>query len=369
MEPNLDCKYYLGEKPCRFKRICFGCPHYQSMGVRVLILKLGAMGDALRTTPILHAINRKYANNFITWVTDLESFPVLQDNPMIDRLLLNSPDFTLPLLAQEFDWVICLDKDPSVISLASRINARVRHGFAMSPYGTLDIFNEASRYSLALGLDDNLKFFSNSKTYQEIIYEMIELPYSRDPYIFVLSEEDKLKAKKNLSNFTLSGNGPSIGLNTGCGTVFATKKWPDSHFEKLARMLYRKYDAKVYLLGGKSEKASNKDIEESLSGIAVTPEPEKLGVFAGILNEMDYVVTSDTLALHLALAVGTNVLGLFGPTCHQEIDFYGRGEPVVIESECSPCYRKICKFPVSCMQNLKPETIFQVLEKQINRDI
>ncbi|MCD4655848.1 glycosyltransferase family 9 protein [bacterium] len=369
MEPNLDCKYYLGEKPCKYKCLCFDCHHYSPMGIRILILKLGAMGDALRTTPVLHAIKRKFSNTFITWVTDLESYPVLVDNPYIDRLLLNSPQYTIPLLSQEFDWVICLDKDPSVTSLAMQVNGNLRHGFAMSPYGTIDIFNEASRYSLALGLDDNLKFYENKKTYQEIIYEMIELPYIRDEYIFNLKKEDYYLAEKIVSAFHLKGKGPRIGFNTGCGDVFATKKWPDTHFEDLARLLHKKFDARIYLLGGKTEENSNKEIERNLSGIAAATGANKLGIFAGVIKKMDFLVTSDTMALHLGLAVRTNVVGLFGPTCYQEIDFYDRGKPVIISSECSPCYRKSCKYEESCMSNLKPETVFHTLENLINRDI
>ena len=55
------------------------------------------------------------------------------------------------------------------------------------------IFNKASEYAYRLGVDDNLKFRQNKKTYQQIIYEMAELDYQRDAYQFYLREEDKKK--------------------------------------------------------------------------------------------------------------------------------------------------------------------------------
>ena len=257
MDPKLDCKYYNGEKPCVFKRRCSGCAEYIRKGIRVIILKLGAMGDALRTTPLLYAIKRKFPVSTITWVTDLESYNVLKSNPMIDELLVNSPEYILPLLTRRFDWAICLDKNPTVTSLILQLNCSHKYGFAMSPYGTLDILNDASQYALALGIDDDLKFFQNRKTYQEIIYEMAELPYQRDEYIFNLPDSDSEKAKTILLSLKAPGAGPSIGLNTGCGDIFATKKWPEQYFIDLAEILRERLDAQVYLLGGPSEADEN----------------------------------------------------------------------------------------------------------------
>ena len=92
-----------------------------------------------------------------------------------------------------------------------------------------------------------------------------------------------------------------------------------------------------------------------------------LNIFAGIIGHMDAIVASDTMALHMALAVQTPVIGLFGPTCYQEIDFYERGKPIVAKRDCSPCYRKNCKESVSCMHDLKPSTVFDVLVEFVDR--
>lgn len=365
MNPRLDCRHYLGEKPCKFKCLCRECTHFEPIGIRVLVLKLGAMGDALRTTPVLAALKRLYTHCRITWVTDPASYPVLAGNPLIDSLLLTSFDQIFPLTAQRFDLLLCLDKDPVVTSLAMRVDSIVRRGFAMSPFGTLDIFNDASSYALELGLDDELKFRQNTKTYQQIIYEMAELPFTRDEYIYRIPENDLNESRILFESFQPEGTGPAIGLNTGCGDVFATKKWPDSHFIELARMLRKRLDARIFLLGGKSELASNAFVAEALKGQVVETGANPLGVFAGLLQQMDAVVASDTMALHLALAVKTPVIGLFGPTCAQEIDFYDRGEPLVITDDCSPCYRKKCRKEISCMHNLLPEQVFQAVLRYV----
>lgn len=366
MDPKLDCKYYIGEKPCIYKRRCNDCPEYRSRGIQVIIIKLGAMGDALRTTPLLYAIKRKFPVSTITWLTDKESHKILVNNPLIDELLVNSPDCILPLLSRRFDWAVCLDKDPTVTSLILQLNCSHKYGFTLSPYGTLDILNEASRYALALGIDDELKFFKNRKTYQEIIYEMAEMPYQRDEYIFHLSESDSMAAQAVLSSLEAPGAGPSIGLNTGCGDIFATKKWPKQHFIDLAKMLRVRLDAKVYLLGGESEAAENQEIETILNKDVLNTGVHSLNIFAGMIKHMDAVIASDTMALHMALAVRTPVIGLFGPTCYQEIDFYERGQAIIAQRECTPCYRRACKDKISCMNDIQPTAVFDELLKFVD---
>ncbi len=369
MNLRTDCKHYIGEKPCKARRLCNDCPRYESRGITILILKLGAMGDALRTTPLLKALKRKFSCSYITWITDSESYSVLEHNHLIDELLINHPESVLPLMARRFDLLICLDKHPTVTSLAVCLDAAVKKGFSMTRYGTLDIFNESSRYSLALGLDDNLKFFQNKKTYQEIVYEMADLPYMRDEYIFNLPDEPRTAAIRIIESLKTVGTGPKIGLNTGCGNIFATKKWPDSHFLHLIRLLKNHLNARIYLLGGTAEIQTNDSIASESGFLAVNAGSHTIPVFAGLLNQMDVVVTGDTMALHLALAVGTSVVGLFGPTCYQEIDFYDRGEPVIIQHDCSPCYRKHCRHNISCMSFIKPETVFDVVKKYVvNRE-
>ena len=57
---RLDCRYFLGDRPCKFKRSCPGCKEYSPMGQRILIVKLAASGDVLRTTPLLSGLKRAH---------------------------------------------------------------------------------------------------------------------------------------------------------------------------------------------------------------------------------------------------------------------------------------------------------------------
>jgi len=107
---HFDCKYFIGEKPCKFKLECGGCEKYSPMGVRICIIKFGALGDVLRTTPILYALREKYPVCHITWVTDTDAIEILSRNSLIDRLFSYSSEVSLRFQIEEFDLLINFEK-------------------------------------------------------------------------------------------------------------------------------------------------------------------------------------------------------------------------------------------------------------------
>jgi len=363
---KFDCRYYRGEKPCRFKRECKGCPHYEPMGTRFLIIKLAAAGDVLRTTPLLHAIKRKHERSWVVWVTDAFSVPLLENNPYIDRLLPYGHDATVELMGQKFDVLMCLDKEPRAIGLANIVSAKEKLGFRMTEHGTLGIFNPEATYALALGLSDPLKFYQNQKSYQQIIFEAVGYEFRGERYILNLTDEAKAQAKAKLRALGVAPN-EAVGVNTGAGKVFATKKWPEEHLTELVRLL-RTEGIKVLLLGGPEEVERNKRIKAGFAsddGVVDAGTDNPLDVFCAIVSLCRLVVTVDTMALHIAVALGVPVIALFGPTCHQEVDLYGRGEKLVGKAPCAPCYRASCDDPI-CMKSITPRQVLEAVKRWIS---
>jgi len=108
---------------------------------------------------------------------------------------------------------------------------------------------------------------------------------------------------------------------------------------------------RLLLLGGPGERARNRRILNRVKGAAIDTGCENtLGQFAALVRLCDLVVTGDTTALHLAIGLKIKVVALFGPTCHQEIDLFGRGEKIVSSVPCAPCYRRKCDVSPNCME-------------------
>jgi heptosyltransferase-2 len=92
-----------------------------------------------------------------------------------------------------------------------------------------------------------------------------------------------------------------------------------------------------------------------------------LGQFAGLVNLCDLVVTGDTTALHLAVGLRKKVVALFGPTCAQEIELYGRGEKIVSLLTCAPCYRRSCSRSPNCMEAISVEEVLRTINRLLDR--
>jgi len=360
---KLDCRHFLGDRPCKFKRVCEGCGQYDPMGKRILIVKLAAIGDVLRTTPLLTGLKRAYPQSHITWVADKEAFPLLRNNPYIDRLLPFEFPSLLPLEPEDFDLVIGLEKEPRGAALASKVKAKEKKGFGLGPEGNVFPLNQASEYAFFLGLSDDLKFHQNKKTYPELIFDVAELDYQKDEYLLFLAPEDLAFAEEFAKKMGLRKDEITIGLNTGAGDVFANKAWTVEGYLKLIERLKKRPEVRILLLGGPNERKRNSQIMRKAKGTVIdTGCDNALGQFAALVNLCDAVVTGDTTALHLAVGLKKKVVALFGPTCAQEIELYGRGEKISTPLSCGPCYRRSCSVSPSCMEAISVEEVMRKIQ-------
>lgn len=357
---HLDCRYFLGDRPCKFKRTCEGCDQYDPMGKRILIVKMAAIGDVLRTTPLLTGLKRAYPRSYITWVVDKEAYPLLKNNPLIDRLLTFDYPSLLPLELETFDLVIGLEKEPRGAAVTSKVQAQEKRGFGLGPEGNIFPLNRASEYAFFLGLSDDLKFHQNQKTYPELIFEMAELVYQKDGYLLFLPPEDVGFAEKLAKKVGLKKGEVVIGLNTGAGGVFANKAWTVEGYLGLIQALKKEPRTRVLLLGGPREKERNRKIMKAAKGaVNDTGCDNTLTQFAALVQLCDIVVTGDTTALHLAIGLKKKVVALFGPTCAQEIELYGRGEKIISPISCAPCYRRECDRSPHCMEMITAEEVMK----------
>ena len=86
--------------------------------MKILIVKLGALGDVLRTTPLLTELRRRYPDSEITWLVDTQCREVLEHNPLIDHLVSYSEDSVLDLKRHAFDLAVNLDKEAEAVEQA-----------------------------------------------------------------------------------------------------------------------------------------------------------------------------------------------------------------------------------------------------------
>jgi len=370
---NTDCKYYLGYKPCQFHKedgcLCENCQNYKKIKTRILIIKLDALGDVLRTTSILPALLDKYSQAAITWITRKRASELLKNNKYIDRIFAVEENYLEYILNEEFDLGICMDAEPLGATILNLTVCHKKMGFITNDYGrAVPVNQEANKWWL-MGINDQFKR-KNRQTYQELMYEICEL----EGPIFkpILSESlinksfiKDFKKKHDLYNV----NKKIVGINTGADTRWQWKKWISAHYIKLVRLLKNNHlEVKIVLYGGPEEIAFNREIMNELDNDIIDSGcTNSLAEFISLVSVSDIFITPDSLGFHIATSLKKTTLVLVGPTSPWELDVYGNGEIIYPEMDCVACYLNKCGKKPNCMENIKPEVVYKKIEKYLNK--
>ena len=347
MKIHTDCRHFRGDMPCVFHKKtgahCEGCADYDPLKERILIIKLGAIGDVIRSTPLLHRLKAEHPKAQIIWLTQS---PDILPSGRIDRILGVNPESITWLQANRFDWLINLDKDALAISLAQSVKAKRKSGFEMDGWGRCQPVKDQSSVDKWLtGLWDDANQ-ANTKHYMEEMFEICGFDFRGEEYIL----EDPLEGE-TLWHF--SKGRKKIGLNTGCGGRWTSRLWPEESWIELAQKLIGAGYEPV-LLGGKQEDEKNQRIARA-SG-ALYPGHYDLKTFIHLVNGMDSVVTAVTMAMHLAIGLKKQLVLFNNIFNRNEFYLYDRGVILEPEMACDCYFSPTCKN--NCMTTLKVDTVF-----------
>jgi ADP-heptose:LPS heptosyltransferase len=366
-----DCKYFPGDRPCTYNKLegvkCDACPHYKKITGNILIIKLDAVGDVLRTTCILHGLKDMHPGGRITWITRKESVQLFRNNELVDRVLdYASTEAVLNAGVEKYDLVINMDASYDSAVFASMVKGGKKLGYGIDDAGNLFPFNEEAVAWLEMGAFDELKK-ANKRSYQDIMLEICGLKGRKKEIVLKLSEEELSFARNFTEQHKVSRKSAVIGLNTGASGRWQFKQWTLEGFSELIEIIVEKTDATVLLYGGPGEKERN----ERLSGInknrvVNTGCGNSLREFFALITLSDIFVTGDTLALHAAAALKKKIIAFFGPTSAAEIDSYG-GLITKVQSDldCLVCYKAKCDFNPNCMNSITPERVFGLLKNEM----
>jgi heptosyltransferase-2 len=350
MNVNSDCFFFKGDIPCKphkeFGYHCDNCPVYKKIEQNILIIKLGAIGDVIRTTPILRKIKSDYPNAYITWLT---YSPEILSKNWVDRILLLNVE-SIELVKQiQFDWLIVLDKDPIAISLANQVKAKKKSGFTIDEFGRAKpISTQAEEHKWLTGIFDDLSK-QNTKHYVQEMFEILGYEFQGEEYVLEISEK---------FDWDFNHSKKIIGLNTGCGGRWTSRLWPNEYWIELARTLL-KNGYEVILLGGEQEHEKNLIFSKKSGAKYLGHFPLKK--FISLVNECDIVVTAVTMAMHIAMGLKKEVIIFNSIFNRYEFYLYERGEIIEPEPNCNCYYTPIC--PHDSMKKIYPERVFSQIIK------
>jgi heptosyltransferase-2 len=355
MQTKNNCRHFRGDIPCRPHKEtgvhCDNCEKFTPFEKRILIIKLGAAGDVIRTTPILHKLRVEFPNAEITWLTES---PIFVPKKYVNNVLEWKLENVLWLQNQKFDLLVNLDKDRQALGLAVSIKADAKKGYLADEFGKCRPADEDAKHKWQTGLWDDL-CLENRKSYPQEIFEIFGYEFAGEKYILNLPESDM--------KFDLLVDKKIIGLNTGCGTRWLTRLWGEKNWIELSNKLTEKGFIPL-LLGGPVEDEMNREIATNSNALYLGTFT--LNDFLNLVNKCDLIVTSVTMAMHIAIGYEKKIVLLNNIFNKYEFELYGLGTILEPENkDCLGCYKNTCE--IECMSTISPDRVLRKIQELLKK--
>ncbi|MEA1873051.1 MAG: glycosyltransferase family 9 protein [Bacteroidota bacterium] len=356
---KFDCKHFKGYVPCKPNKLenaeCSTCTHYKPWDKKILIIKLGAMGDVIRTTPLVVRYREIYGDVHFTWLT---LFPDVLPKEDVQEIYTPEAFALLKIKGRHYDIAINLDKDEEACMLLDQVDANEKYGFSWKD-GHLSAATPAANHKIMTGLFDHISI-KNTKSYLEEIFEICHLDFQKEEYLLNYNKKIAEDWKKT---FAEKADGRKVvGLNTGCGNRWLTRLWPDEYWEIFINSLDQTKILPI-LLGGPQEDEKNAMLAKKTG--AWYPGTFPLKTFISLTANLDAVVTQVSMMMHIAVGHKTPMVLMNNIFNKHEFEMYGRGVIVEPETGCDCYFGSSCSRERSCMYDMKPETIKNELMKLI----
>lgn len=327
---------------------------------KILVIKLSALGDVILSTPSFRAIRQHYPQSRIVALVERTAYPALKACPYVDDVLsfekFDKKDAAAMLrlgrlLAREqFD--ICVDLQNNRLShlLAYLSGAHTRVGYANKRFDFFlnrpvkDLRPVVGPVEHQFQLLDNLS----------VAHPDIRPELSADP----LDDEE---VGRFLRENWLGEHQALVGINPGSSPLWKTKQWPQEAFIELCDLL-AKENVRVVITGTKDDiPVAERIARQTRTRPIIAAGRTSIGELIALIRRCKVFVTSDSAPMHIATAVGTPAVALFGPTDPRRHVAPGRAPIAVIHKEvkCSPCYLKQCPIGLICMKQILPSEVFE----------
>jgi len=347
--------------------------------MKILIVKLSAIGDVLHTLPALNALRAHYPGAHIAWVTEAAAAALVQGHPALDRVIISNRKrwaralrsghrrretlreigrFIRALRDTRYDLVIDFQqllKSGAVTALA-RGSVKVGFGPGMQHMEMSYLFLNRRIPSVSMehhALSRNL-----------MLLRAMGIPASQIVYRLPMDAGDHEAAAVLLKQAGIAGDRRLVAVNPVA--QWKTKLWPDHRFAALADRLIQEYDADIVFTGGPDDQSIVANILSQMRQRAgdLTGRTT-LRTLAALYRRARLVVSTDTGPMHLSAAVGTPVVALFGPTAPWRTGPFGRGHAVVrLGPSCSPCFKRTCPLGNHlCMAGLDVNAVLKAVER------
>lgn len=333
--------------------------------MKILIIRLSSIGDIILTTAVLKAFKEKYPESCIDFLV-LDKFKdAISHCPYIDNLILydknkydgikNLINFSKTLANNNYDYVFDLHS-----KFRSKIITKTFKYLFKIPTFT---YRKRSFWKSILVNLKLIKYKVDNSIIKSYFtaFENFELNYEGEKLNFSF-EKNLKKSFEFYKDYIIFAPAASK----------KTKEWTEENFGKLALLLYKKYQNKILLIGGKEDIDKCNRINEISSNSCINLASKlSLKESGALLSQAKFLLTNDSGPFHIARGVGCKTFVIFGPTSPAMFDFDENSILIYRNSKCSPCSLhgdKVCpKKHFDCMKNLSYKLIYDIINDEENK--
>ncbi len=346
--------------------------------MRVLIIRLSAIGDVVHTLPAVHLLKKYLPGCHITWVVEQAAAELLYGYEGIDSLLVS----------QRTEW-LRLVRTGAVAAASAQAGAFFRR-LRNTEYDLVLDFQGLFKSAVLAGLARGKRTigFTNAREFATLFYTerapapdfndhaikrhmglLRQLGIDDDAAVFspLWGEPEEKSVQRLLAGHEIQTSSPLISVHPFA--AWPTKCWDAGNIAMVCDSLRKKYDARIVFVGAASDNMHAGSIISSMTGPALNLAGRTtLRELACLLARSALMVAMDSGPMHLACAVGTPVAALFGPTAPWRTGPFGSCHSVIRkELACSPCYRKkTCpQGHHRCMADIPVEDVLQVCSQYL----
>ena len=348
--------------------------------MKILILALSGIGDALMFTPALKLLRQSLPSAQIDALVMFKSSKeILQNNPNLNSVIyfdflkegsLNSLNFVLDL-RKKYDAAINVypsnRKEYNIINFL--IGAKKRAGIE---YLRMNKQN--------FGWLNNITVLENDETHNvqtniKLIEKLLDKKFNEEPAMDIyLSDEDEKFAVDFLEENKIQKNDYVIGFHPGCATLknHIKRRWEPEKFAGLGKKLIKGKNAKIFLFGGPEEEELKSSINSMIdSENSYVIKTDNFLQSIAVMKRCNVFVTNDSALMHIASALGLKVVAIIGPTNKHYIHPWKTEHRIVsLNLDCSPCFfyspkplacsRTDVQF--KCIKDLDVEMVYKSIE-------
>ncbi len=331
------------------------------------------IGDVVLTTPIIHSVRAAFPKAYIAYLGEREAVSLLEQNPNLNEIIpfdfsrptiVEQPRVALQLRRRHFDLAIDLFGNPRSALLTYLSGAATRVGPERKGRGSL--------YTLQVRDDGKPK---TAIAFHNQFLRAVGIEPTSSRTEIVLTQDEKREAKIYLQwldyeNTPIDLSRPIIGIHPGA--TWPAKHWLPERFAELADLITAKLGAQIILMAGPDDADTVQTvIKHSFSNVKVLAGLP-LRQLAAIISQCSLFIANDAGPMHIAVAVGTPTIGLFGPG-EENIWFpYSEADGHLAlrkDVPCHPCHLDVCNREgdgyMECMKLLSVSEVFEAVRQRM----